>query len=134
MKVFVATKQGQGIRKNDFFYTNEGELVLFGTECDCESVDGSCGCKRSMIGMKTAKAATTFKVADLPIDQEGYFSQIRSHLKNGGWLKYLNESDVKNSGRELLRLAAQFPLDAVLEKRGRTILVRVRATKGGHHV
>jgi hypothetical protein len=59
MKVFVSTKDGQGIRNNDFSWTNEGELVKFALECDGEKIDGKCGCRRSMSGFDTHKATTT---------------------------------------------------------------------------
>ena len=59
-KVLTATAATQGMRKNDFSHTEEGELVTYGLECDCEQVDGVCGCKRSLVGRSTHKATTTF--------------------------------------------------------------------------
>ena len=67
MKVFVATKEGQGLRQNDFSHAEEGELVLFSYGCDRDkdNVDGGCGCRRSMDGFKTLSGTTTFKVVDM---------------------------------------------------------------------
>ncbi len=47
MKVLTATTKTQGARKNDFCFCDEGEMVMLGSECDGETADGSCGCKRA---------------------------------------------------------------------------------------
>lgn len=46
MKVFVATKEGQGTRDSDFTFAEHGELVLFMDGCgsDRGNPDGGCGC------------------------------------------------------------------------------------------
>lgn len=64
MKVFVATKEGQGLRENDFSHTDEGELVLFSYGCDRDkdNVDGGCGCRRGMNGFNTLKAPPHLKL------------------------------------------------------------------------
>ena len=77
MKVLVGTKDTQGKRKNDFSFTDEGELVTFGTECDREAVDGHCGCKRSLVGMKTRKGTTTFKVVEKKISKVNYLQALK---------------------------------------------------------
>lgn len=56
MKVMVATREGQGFRENDFSWTKENELVGFTSECDGETIDGNCGCRRSMSGFDTHTA------------------------------------------------------------------------------
>ncbi len=124
MKVLMATKEGQGTRKNDFSHTQESEFVIFAIECDCESVDGVCGCKRSMIGMTSAVATTTFKVAEIQMTKEEYLSKIRNHWIKTGWMKYLKENDVKSEGKELMEIASHFPVGTILEKRGSTIRIR----------
>ena len=52
MKVLVGTKETQGQRSNDFSWAEDGELVMFGSECDREDVDGTCGCRRAMSGLR----------------------------------------------------------------------------------
>lgn len=128
MKVFVATKEGQGKRKNDFSFTKEGELVgIIGFECDGEAIDGSCGCRRSMSGLETLKATTTFKVVRLNLSEEDFTSKIRESLKKSGWHKLFGkdaEKVVKKNAKELLNLARHLKTGKVLEKRGDQIQER----------
>lgn len=125
MKVLVSTKETQGQRSNDFTWTNEGELLKYGFECDRESVDGSCGCKRSLVGVTTSKATTTMKVIDLPLTPSDFKLLIVASLKREGWIT--GETTDKEA-EELYRaatlgldtVAASFPVGAVLERRGNT--------------
>jgi hypothetical protein len=64
MKVLVATEETQGRRPNDFCFTEEGELVLFGSECSRETIDGPCGCRRSLVGVRSGMATTTVRVVE----------------------------------------------------------------------
>lgn len=128
MKVFVATKSKQGKRKNDFSHTKEGELVKFGFECDGESVDGKCGCKRSMVGVDTLKATTTFAVKDINIKVEEYIKKLLDSERKGGWLNKESSKDtikaMEDAAKYLLELANGFAVGAILEKRGDKIQVR----------
>ena len=56
MRVLVATKKTQKQRENDFSFVPENELLYFGSQCSGEKVDGSCGCKRSLVGVKCLMA------------------------------------------------------------------------------
>ena len=122
MKIFVATKETQGKRKNDFCFTNENELVGFSSECDGESVDGKCGCKRSMSGFDTRKCTTTFKVIETDMTKEQYCLAFKKSNDKAGF-KF---SDIESNifADELLEIANKFPLNKVLEKRGNTIQER----------
>jgi len=123
MKVLVATKRGQGIRKNDFCWTDSGEFVTFPFECDGESVDGGCGCRRSMSGLYTHKATTTFEVIDvLSLTLPKYVEQLTESDKAAGWNS--TAKDIAALAAELLKVADMFPEQAVLEKRGGEIRVR----------
>ncbi len=122
MKVLVATKETQGWRKNDFSWADEGELVKQGSECDGEAVDGACGCRRAMVGVKTGKATTTMKVVEMDITREAFTETIRQSQKAGGWY---DEKDVegaevwvKEIADEMIRLAEYFKLGSIVEKRG----------------
>lgn len=129
MKMFVATQQTQGTRANDFTQCDEGVIVTFPAfECDGESVDGKCGCKRSLIGI-VGGATTTFKVVDAPeMDAERYESLVLQHFRDGGWLARNDEGEGDDPEaveavraehvRPMLALAAKFPAGLVLEKRG----------------
>jgi hypothetical protein len=128
MKVFIATKRGQGIRNNDFSHTLDGELVKYGFECDNETVDGHCGCKRSMCGFESQKATTTFMVVDIPITSPEFERRYFMSERNAGWLRETTKGKeletFRNVAKELLRLANQFPLNIPLEKRGNRIQTR----------
>ena len=87
MKVFISTKQTQGVRHSDFSWTKAGELVRFGTECarDKNRIDRGCGCRRSMVGLATNQATTTFKVIDKDITDEEFFKLVfKSYARGGG--------------------------------------------------
>ncbi len=124
MKVLVATKQKQGIRKNDFSHTNEDELVKFGFECDGESVDGECGCKRSFCGFETSKATTTAKIVNKNITKDDYIKLLKKALNKEGWLQGMTEAEVQDIAEELLSIADKFNLNDIIEKRGNKIQVR----------
>ena len=121
MKVLVATREGQGVRRNDFCFVPEGELVRFGFVCDGEQLDGSCGCRRSLCGFDCLLSTTTFKVVDLPISEDEYFEKlISSSLKAGfvidGDSKYMVDIAHQDCAR-LLELAKSFDVGIVLENR-----------------
>lgn len=131
MRVLVSTKETQGNRKNDFNFVDEGEILTFGSECDGESVDGRCGCKRALTGLLHGKATTTFKVVDLPITVEGHNEMVRAALDRGGWFKLADsktEQDkwVKEDAEGMREVAAFFKVGDILEKRGKSYRVRRR--------
>jgi len=99
----------QGQRDNDFCWAEEDELVRFPFECDRERVDGQCGCRRSMAGLLSQKATTTFKVVELPIGKEAL--QFITRLPDA-------ELD------QLLAAAAEFEVGDICERRGGTIQQR----------
>lgn len=127
MKILVATKEMQGKRKNDFSFCEENEPVMFGLECDGESVDGGCGCRRSLVGIDSRKATTTFKVVDLPINKIRYAQKLMDSVVSAGF--YEKRSPIDKSiyvqAKDLYDLACHFDGCGVLEKRGNKIQVRV---------
>lgn len=130
MKIFVATKQTQGQRKNDFNSIDDGAWVTFAMICDRDrsDPDGGCGCGRGMAGMTVGGATTTFCVADLLVTGEEYRAAVVKHYNEGGWRKYMSASEfnemVTEDVTDLLRIAFLFPVGAVLEKRLEDIRVR----------
>jgi len=130
MKVLVSTNQTQGRKGGDFCFVPEGEIVTFGFECDGETVDGSCGCKRSMIGVSCLKGTTTMKVVDLDMAEEDLVSTFIEHLKRAGWgtassseLRRIAESDVD----ALVRGIDAFVAGTIIERRGPEFLERRKA-------
>ena len=63
MNVLVSTCETQGKRPNDFCYVPDGELLYFSMECDSDqdNIDGRCGCRCTLTGMKTLTSTTTEK-------------------------------------------------------------------------
>jgi hypothetical protein len=123
LPVLVATRDTQGQRRNDFCWCDDGEPVQFALECDGETVDGRCGCRRSMTGMLTRKATTTMRVQRLPITREQFVDMLKASHSKAGWPK-VDDSLYQDDADELLRLAAAFPADRVLEKRGDILQAR----------
>jgi len=119
MKVLIATAETQGKRANDFCCTNDGELVMFGIECDNGTVDDECGCKRALCGIDSAKATTTFKVVDMDITRDEFAEKIKVFY-NERWSidKPTSEKLAYIQVEELVRLADTFCEKDILEKRG----------------
>ena len=128
MKILVATKEGQGKRKNDFMWCNENELVRFGSECDGEKVDGRCGCKRSLVGMANHRATTTFKVIEINIHPMNLLESIKQSLVDSGWAKYMEKEELNKLAREdmkyIIELANSFTPGKVIERRGKNYQTR----------
>jgi hypothetical protein len=128
MKVFVATRETQGKRKNDFNFCKEDELVMFGSQCDGGYPDDKCGCHRAMAGVQSHKATTTFKVK---VREDSFMTQyeveIAQSLIDGGWYKTIDEAKpvAKQMASELTCHANLFPANSILEKRGNLIKMRV---------
>jgi hypothetical protein len=125
IKIFVATRKGQGIRENDFSHLKGREPVRFTIECDDDGPDGHCGCKRSMSGMRSHGGTTTFTVANVKMTKEEYFELVKSSYKS--WMvgsNVITEKMVHDITDELLNLAKKFKPDVILEKREFGIQVR----------
>lgn len=127
MKVLVATKDGQGVRKNDFCWVPEGEILHFGFECDSDrdDIDGYCGCRRAMVGLDCAKSTTTMKVAELPVKRREVFDRLVKHYREGWKMKVKVAKEMaRDELKDLLKIVISFPLGVVLEKRGDTFSTR----------
>ena len=135
MLILVATKETQGQRKNDYSWVEEGELIGFSSECDGEAVDGQCGCRRAMSGLKSLKATTTFKVVDLDMTTQEVFSQHEDSLKRGGWADHIDRAKllkmISMDMKELASLACFFGEGAIVEKRGKKFQQRLTVLEGG---
>ena len=116
MKYVVATQQGQGIRKNDFFWANEGEPVLFGSQCSHATVDDYCGCARAMCGVHSAKATTTMRVANM--DAVEVLNHLREHyMKNWGYEDDMARELAERQFLEIAIFAAKHEIGTIIELR-----------------
>ena len=130
MKVFVASSpQGDPVA-DDFCFTVDGELVWSGFGlCDCPD----CGCERSMAGVASSKATTTFRVHDDPaMTPELYRQASRDVAVREGWITEQDEKglaeidEIADAHRELARaFVANTELRRVGD-RNRLLVVAVR--------
>lgn len=122
MRILVTTGKTQGQRKNDFNWTEEGEPIMFGSECDGEDVDGECGCRRAMAGVRSMKTSTTMLCVDIPMGKKKYARLIKNALDRGGWTKLMGEAEAQRhaeeDAEELIRIASYFTPGMIVERRG----------------
>lgn len=121
MRVLVSTKKMQKQRENDFCFVPENELLFFGLQCSGEKVDGSCGCRRSLCGVKCLKATTTMKVASSKLDEEGLAEAIHRAWKKGGWVSSLEDKRARGRARKMAKeissIAKKHRVGTILERR-----------------
>jgi hypothetical protein len=114
MKLIVATKETQGQCKDDFCFADEGEIVVVS---DCDNLHGSCGCDRSMVGVRSTGGTTTMLVVEADITREQYIEQLRT--ANGDYAGCdLSDAFFAAQADVLLELAAEFPVGTVIERKG----------------
>ncbi len=127
MKILVATEESQGHRANDFCWADEGEIVTFGSECADESVDGPCGCRRALRGVRTRKATTTFLVVERSdLGPADLARIVAESLVAGGWYASVQQAHAAAT-QDALRLAATALAHAegtVLERRDEVFRAR----------
>ncbi len=122
-RVFIATRETQGYRKNDFDFCEDGELVVFPMmECDREEVDGDCGCRRSMIGLDCGKATTTFKIVEHEITIPDLVTKIHEHYKRNGWDKLMSDDELHNLAETeitaIQSIVLRYIPGTIMERRG----------------
>lgn len=133
MKVFVATRDGQGARESDFCDAEEGEVLYWSMECDRdnEEIDGDCGCRRSLWGLETGGVTTTFAVIDLPLPAEWFAERVVEVMSSKGWFERDDEeADLyRADANMMLELAGEFTEGVIMEKRDEMMQFRVPARR-----
>lgn len=124
MKLLVATKETQGARANDFHDANENEIVVFSFECDGETVDGSCGCRRAMTGVDSSRGSTTFKVVESDWTLKELENVFIQRYKKIGLETDEAEEIAEETSLELAEVSNQFSLGQIIERRGYNFQVR----------
>ena len=127
MKILTATSQTQGTSPLDFHWCNEGEILAFGFECDGGTWDDHCGCRRSLCGIKTHKASTTFMVKDSPFSPGELQTLFATSLVHAGWYRSVSEETVRHAEElvdEVRQIADHFPTGSILERRDNSFLQR----------
>ena len=82
MKVFVA-RAPEAPEPGDFHFALDGELVTLPVTMCCEPDE--CGCGRSMAGLVSARATTSFTVTDLHMTFTDYADALRDGMRRQGW-------------------------------------------------
>jgi len=129
MRIMVATEETQGRRANDFCWAEEGEVVTFGNECTDQEVDGACGCRRSLVGVRTGLASTTVRVVEYEgLTRAGLVDLLSSALVGWGWFKTAEAARgmAEEDARVLEDLASRHPVGTILERRGGAVRPRSR--------
>ena len=112
----MTTNLLQGMRDNDFCWSTD-EYAYLGIECDNDhDADGSCGCHRSFCGMKKHQASTTAVIKDKDISKEEYVKMYLASAKEAGF--DIMAEDADELVDELIDVASNFEVGAVVEKRG----------------
>ncbi len=117
MKILVATKESQGKRAGDFHFAREGEIVVLGDRHDDEAVDDECGCQRSLVGLKSDKGTTTFRIVETNDDKAAFLNKLRRARRELMELG-VSEENIEGEADFLLEVAARFPVGSIVEMRG----------------
>jgi hypothetical protein len=125
MKILTATSETNGRDAGDFDFCRDGELLRFGMECDGEDAMGvahadRCGCSRSLAGVESSKATTTFRVVEVAWSPETYARLIEASLVRDGWVEPGEEATRwgLESSEDVRGVAEAFPVGTILRRRG----------------
>lgn len=127
LAVLVATVRTQGQRGNDFLACSPDELVDITSSCDRDrgNPDGGCGCCRAFTGLESRKATTTAEVVERAMTFADYVAAHHASLVRAG---LPDDARVRGwaeeAARDMARIAADFPVGTVVERRGDQILER----------
>lgn len=96
--------------------------------CD-EPLDGPCGCRRSLVGVRSHQPTTTVEVADVALSLDELCDTVRVSLAAAGWLACIDDPVVADRwvadiAWELVQAGARFPVGAVLERRDHALQER----------
>jgi hypothetical protein len=127
MKILTATNLTQGASPLDFNWCKEGEVLIFGFECTGGSWDDGCGCRRSLAGIKSHKACTTFLVTESPLTPTELETLIATALVQEGWHKPVDKAALRSAHEllyDVLQVAAHYPVGTILERHERQFFKR----------
>jgi hypothetical protein len=123
MKLFVTTAATQGQSPDDFCWTEEDELAVFGLfHTVCNNPEGDCGCGRSMIGERTRRGTTTIRVADLNLTPDELERRIGDSYRTAGLT--LSPEMLRRKCDDLVLSALPFDVGSILSRRGHVFTVR----------
>jgi hypothetical protein len=125
LKYLVSTHRTQGERDNDSNSVPDTELVDIPGKSHDNPDDPTCGCARSFVGFDSRQATTTAEIVESDMTPMQYIGRFHAMLLAIGFPNTPQlRADAANDATELLRLAAQWPVGTVVERRGDEIRVR----------
>jgi hypothetical protein len=131
LTVFVATTRTQGHRDNDFAHIDGPELVDLAMTCDRDrgNPDGGCGCARAFTRLDSRRGTTTAEVAVRDLTFVQYRNVFHRSLLVAG---FADDPDLRREAEqaadEMARIAADWPVGTVVERRGDSLAVRAWPT------
>ncbi len=125
LRYFVSTHRTQGERDNDSNNVPDTELVDIPGKSHENPDDTYCACARSFVGFRSRQATTTAEVAESNMTPVAYIRRFHTMLIGLGYENTpAMRTDATNDAIELLRVAAQWPVGTVVERRGDVLRVR----------
>jgi hypothetical protein len=125
VKHFVSTHRTQGQRTNDFNNIPETEIVDLCSLTHEDPNDPYCGCARSFVGITSRQTTTTAEITESDMTPVEFIGRFHAGLVAMGLPDTPDlRADAANTATELLRLAAEWPVGTVVERRGHQIRVR----------
>jgi hypothetical protein len=125
LKYFISTHRTQGQRANDFNSIPDLELVDLASKSHDDPDHPICGCARSFVGFDSRQATTTAEIVESDMTTTEYVGRFHAMLLALGFQDTPKlRADAANDATELLRIAAQWPVGTVVERRGDEIRVR----------
>jgi len=128
MKVLAATRRTQGAREDDCCWADEEELVMSGFECDT----ATCACQRSLFGVETLRATTTFMIVErADLTPAALETLVLRALGAGGWISTAGGSDAalklaRSLVREIERQIRTMELQARKAERYRAVKAELK--------
>lgn len=125
VKYFVSTHRTQGERGNDSNSIPAAEIVDLCSLSHEDPDNAYCGCARSFVGITSRQSTTTAEIVEPDMTAVDFVAQFHARLVAMGLPDTPDlRADAANAATELLRLAAMWPVDTVVERRGHEIRVR----------
>ena len=129
MKLLVTTAETQGQRSSDFCWTEPAELLIPGFECDTDhdDPDGTCGCGRSLTGLRT-RGTTTGMVEEVKLTRLEFIRMVLASDNQAGFT-CVTRDEAEALVNSYLAAIREFKVGAVLEYRAGKFTERRREGK-----
>lgn len=129
LAVLVATTRTQGLHCDDFIDCSPGELVDITSSCGDPDPDRGCRCCRAFTGLESRKPLSTAEVVEREMTWNDYVAAHHISLLRAGLPDNRTVRDwAYQAARDIARIAGDFPIGTVVERRGDDIHERLPAT------